>query len=108
MYTLDIPQLMIPAPELIETMTGSDVLLGEIIQTPVKIVFDNLGSDSIQVSLSYDDGQTLIPWKTFAGGTALILDADKYTFSKGVQLYANGAGGDFSVAYTYLKQWANS
>ncbi len=99
-----IHQQMLPATELIETMTGSNVLIGTLIQAPVKIIFDNLGTVSVRIFLSYDSGTTLIPWKTFAAGSALVLDDDLYTFSRGVRIYGNGASGNFSIAYTYINQ----
>jgi hypothetical protein len=102
--TLGIPQLMLPATELKATMTGSDVLIGTLLQTPLKLIFDNLGAVSIVLYLSFDGGVTKIQWKTFGGGTALILDDDLWTFPKGTSFYGNGASGDFSVAYTYVKQ----
>lgn len=97
------PQQMLPAPELIEVMTGSAVLIGELLYPPVKLIFDNLSSVSIQISLSLDGGSTLIPWKTFAAASALVLDDDIHIFPKGVQIFGTGASGSFSVAYTYVK-----
>jgi hypothetical protein len=97
-------QLMLPAEELIETMTGSDVLIGTLLQTPVKLIMDNQGSDTIVLSLSFDGGSTKIQWHTFPAGEAIILDDDLYAFPKGTQFYGNGASGDFSISYTYLKQ----
>ncbi len=102
--TLGIPQLMLPATELIATMTGSSVLIGTLLQTPLKLIFDNLGAVSIVISLSFDGGVSKIQWKTFGGGTAIILDDDLWTFPKGTSFYGVGASGDFSVAYTYVKQ----
>jgi hypothetical protein len=102
--TLGIPQLMLPAVELIATMTGSSVLIGTLLQTPLKLIFDNLGAATVVISTSIDGGVTLIQWKTFAGGTALILDDDLWAFTKGMSFYGNGASGDFSIAYTYVKQ----
>lgn len=85
-------------------MTGSDVLIGTLLQTPVKLIMDNQGDDAITLSLSFDGGSTKIQWKTFAAGTAIVLDDDLYAFPKGTQFYGNGASGDFSISYTYLKQ----
>jgi hypothetical protein len=97
-------QLLYPAPELIETMTGSDVLIGTLLFNPVKIIFDSLGAVNVQISVSYDNGVTKIPWKTFNGGSAIVIDDDLYTWSVGTQFYGNGASGDFSIAYLYLKE----
>ena len=104
MSTLGIPQLMLPAAELTATMTGSSVLIGTLLQTPVKIVFDNLSTVSVVISTSLDGGTTKTQWKTFSSGTAITIDSDLYAFPKGMQIYGNGASGDFSVAYTYIKQ----
>lgn len=104
MSIIGIPQLMLPAEELIETMTGTNVLIGKLLQTPIKIIFDSLSTVSVQISISYDGGSSSIPWKTFAAGSALVLDDDLWTFPKGCYIYGNGASGDFSVSYTYAKQ----
>lgn len=97
-------QLMYPAEELIETMTGSNVLIGTLLHNPVKLIFDNQGEDSVVIYISYDGGTTLIQWHTFPGGEAIIVDDDLYTLSKGAQFYGNGAAGDFSISYFYLKE----
>lgn len=104
MSTLGIPQLMLPGTELLATMTGSNVLIGTLLQTPIKLIFDNLGTVSTVISLSFDGGTTLISWKTFSSGTAIVLDDDLWTFPKGTSFYGNGASGNFSIAYTYAKQ----
>lgn len=97
-------QVMLPAPELIETMTGSNVLIGTLLFNPVKLVLDNQSTVSIVLSLSFDGGTTLIQWHTFPAGEGMILDEDLYSFPKGTSFYGNGASGDFSVSYCYLKQ----
>jgi len=104
MTILGIPQLMLPAEELIETMTGSDVLIGTLLQTPVKLIMDNQSTVSIVISLSFDGGSTMVQWHTFPAGEAIILDDDLYAFPKGTSFYGNGASGDFSISYTYIKQ----
>lgn len=104
MSTIGVPQLMLPATELKATMTGSSVLIGTLLQSPVKIIFDNLGEVSVIISTSLDGGTTKTPWKTFNGGTAIVLDDDLWAFPKGMSFYGVGASGDFSVAYTYIKQ----
>lgn len=97
-------QRAVAAPELIETMTGSSVLIGTLIASPVIIIFDNLGTDDVEITV--DD----IAWKTFPGGEALILDmranhgiAPNFTFDSGTSFYGNGAAGDFSISYLYAK-----
>ncbi len=95
---------MLPAEELIETMTGSSVLIGRLAFNPVKLIFDNLSGVTVVISISFDGGATKIQWKTFGGGTALVLDDDLYTFPIGTLFYGNGASGDFSISYCYLKQ----
>lgn len=97
-------QLMLPAEELIETMTGSDILIGTLLQSPVKLIMDNQSTVPVVLSISFDGGSTLIQWHTFPAGEAIILDDDLYSFPKGTQFYGNGASGDFSISYTYLKQ----
>lgn len=104
MTILGIPQLMLPAPELIQTMTGSSVLIGTLLQTPVKLIFDNQGTVSVVLSLSFDGGSSKIQWHTFPAGEAIILDDDLYAFPKGTSFYGNGASGNFSISYTYIKQ----
>ncbi len=97
-------QVMLPAEELIETMDGTNVLVGTFLKTPVKIVFDCQSTVSIVLYASIDGGASLIQWKTFTAGEVMVLDDDLYTFPKGMSFYANGASGDFSIAYTYLKE----
>jgi hypothetical protein len=94
------------AEELIATMTGSFILIGTLEFNPDIIIFDNLGSDSIEIST--DGGTTT--WKTFPAGEALVLDlrsaqgkAPYYSFDVGTSFYGNGASGDFSIAYIYSK-----
>ena len=104
MTILGIPQLMLPAPELIETMTGSNLLIGTLLETPVKLILDNQSTVSVVISISYDGGSSFIQWHTFPAGEAIILDDDLYAFPKGTSFYGNGASGDFSISYTYIKQ----
>lgn len=105
MSVIGIPQLMLPATELITAMTGSNVLIGQLLQTPLKLILDNQSTTSVVLSLSFDKGVTLIQWKTFAGEEGLVLDDDLWTFPKGTYFYGNGAAnGSFSIAYTYIKQ----
>jgi len=94
------------AAELIETMTGSFVLIGTLEFNPVIIIFDNQGSASVEIST--DGGTTT--WRTFPAGEALVLDlraahgtAPNYTFDVGTAFYGNGASGDFSISYVYAK-----
>lgn len=94
---------MLPDPELITAMTGSSVLIGTLLHTPVKLVLDNQSTAPVVLSISLDSGESLIQWKTFQGGEAIILDDDLYTFPKGTQFYGNGAAsGSFSISYTYI------
>jgi hypothetical protein len=99
-------QQMIPAPELITAMTGSSVLIGTLLHTPVKIILDNQSTASVVLSISLDSGESLTQWKTFSAGECLVLDDDLYTFPKGTQFYGNGAAsGSFSVAYTFINNF---
>lgn len=94
---------MLPAPELIQAMTASNVLIGTLLHPAVKIIFDNQSTSSVVISTSNDGGVTFIQWKTFAAGEALVLDDDLYTFMKGTSFYGNGAAtGNFSISYTYI------
>ena len=96
-------QQMLPAPELITAMTGSSVLIGTLLHTPVKLILDNQSTTPVVLSLSMDGGNTKIQWKTFSGGESLVLDDDLYTFIKGMSFYGNGAAnGSFTIAYTYI------
>lgn len=92
----------VPAEELLETMTGSWVLLGTLVEPPTMIIFDNFST--VNVAISFDGGTTT--WKTFAAGSALVLDSQAALslFVKGLGIYGNGASGDFSVSYVYRKQ----
>ncbi|CAB4132591.1 hypothetical protein UFOVP256_54 [uncultured Caudovirales phage] len=96
-------QQMLPAPELITAMTGSSVLIGTLLYTPVKLILDNQSTTSVVLSISLNGGETKIQWKTFSPGEAIVLDDDLYTFPKGTSFYGNGAAnGNFSVSYTYI------
>lgn len=101
MSTYILTQQMLPAPELIQTMTGSSVLIGTLLYPPVKLVLDNQSTDSIVLYIDIGGGQ--IQWHTFPAGEALILDDDIYSFPKGTKFYGNGASGNFSISYTYIK-----
>lgn len=102
--TLGYPQLMLPATELKATMTGASIFIGTLLQMPLKLILDNLSSVEVVLYLSYDGGTSKIQWKTFSGGTAIVLDDDLYAFPRGTSFYGVGASGDFSVAYTYITQ----
>lgn len=93
--------LMVPAPELIATMTGGSVLIGTLLYTPVKIVLDSQSTVSIVLSISERGLGPLISWKTFTPGEALILDDDLYTLPVGTTFYGVGASGNFSISYFY-------
>jgi hypothetical protein len=99
-------QQMLPAPELITAMTGTSVLIGTLLHTPVKLILDNQSTAPVVLSISLDNGESLTQWKTFSAGEAIILDDDLYTFPRGTQFYGNGAAsGSFSVAYTYINNF---
>lgn len=99
-------QQMLPAPELIVAMTGSSILIGTLLHTPVKIILDNQSTTAVVLSISLDQGESKTQWKTFSAGECLVLDDDLYTFPKGTQFYGNGtANGSFSVAYTYINNF---
>ena len=97
-------QLMLPAEELIETMTGSTVKIGTLLFNPVKLILDNQSSVAVVLYISFDNGSSLIQWHTFPAGEAIVLDDDLYSFPIGTTFFGNGASGDFSISYTYLKQ----
>ena len=98
-----LPQQMLPAPELIAAMNGSNVAIGTLLQTPVKLILDNQSTTSVVLSISLDSGESFIQWKTFSAGEAIILDDDIYTFPKGCIFRGNGAAnGSFSISYTYI------
>lgn len=97
---------MLPAPELITAMTGSSVLIGTLLHTPVKLILDNQSTTSVVLSTSLDGGESLTQWKTFSAGEALVLDDDLYTFPKGIAFYGNGAAnGNFSISYTFINNF---
>ena len=96
-------QQMLPAPELITAMTGSQVAIGMLLYTPVKIILDNQSTTSVVISINVGGTGTPVQWKTFSAGEALVLDDDLYTFPKGTIFLGNGAAnGSFSIAYTYI------
>src|SRR6185295_19285964 len=98
-------QLMLPAEELIEAMTGSAVLIGPLLFNPVKLIFDNQSDDVVILYMSMDGGTTMIQWHTFPAAEAMIIDDDLYTIPKGTQFYGDGDGaGNFSISYFYLKE----
>lgn len=97
-------QVMIPAPELIATMTGSPVTIGTLLFNPVKLILDNQSTVPVVLLISTNFGASFISWHTFPAGEAMILDDDLYTFPIGTVFQGNGASGNFSVSYTYLKQ----
>jgi hypothetical protein len=97
-------QQMLPAPELITAMTGSSVLIGTLLYTPVKLILDNQSTAPVVLSIS-NNGGGLIQWKTFSAGEAIVLDDDLYTFPLGTQFYGNGASGTFSISYTYINKF---
>ncbi len=95
-------QQMLPAPQLIAAMTGSNVSIGTLLFVPVKLVIDNQSTTAVVISIDVGGGQ--VQWKTFSGGEALVLDDDLYTFPKGTTFYGNGAAnGSVSISYTYIK-----
>jgi hypothetical protein len=99
-------QQMLPAPELITAMTGSSVLIGTLLHTPVKLILDNQSTTAVVLSISLDGGNSKTQWKTFSAGEALVLDDDLYTFPKGTSFYGNGAAnGSFSIAYTFVNNF---
>jgi len=98
------PGLMLPAAELKATMDGNSILIGTLVRTPLKIILNNLSTVEVVISISFDGGTTKISWMTFAAGQALVLDDDLWTFPLGASFYGVGASGEFSVAYTYIKQ----
>lgn len=98
-------QLMLPAAELIEAMTGSPVLIGELLFNPVKLILDNHSDDEVILYMSRDGGTTKIRWHTFPAAEAIVIDDDLYTLPKGTQFYGDGNGtGNFSISYFYLKE----
>lgn len=97
-------QRAVAAPQLIQTMTGSNLLIGTLVESPVIIIFDNLGTVDVVISIG------TVSWKTFQGGEALVLDlranlgvAPNFTFDKGTPFFGNGASGNFSISYLYAK-----
>jgi hypothetical protein len=82
-------------------------LIGVLAEQPVLIIFDNQSDNDVAIG---NDGSNV--WKTFQGGTALLLDmranhgvADNMTFRKGMGLYARGAKATtqqwFRISYVY-------
>lgn len=95
--------------ELLETMTGSPVLIGTLSENPVIIIFDN--QSTVPVAVSVNDATGTNVWKTFPAGEALVLDlrtqahlASNFTFDKGTSFYGDGASGDFSISYIAARE----
>lgn len=97
-------QVQLPAPELIATMTGSPVTIGTLLYNPAKLILDNQSTVSVVLSISTNFGASFIQWHTFPAGEAMILDDDLSSFPIGTVFQGNGASGNFSISYTYLKQ----
>lgn len=102
--SINISQRAKPAPQLTATMTGSAVFIGTLLFNPTIIIFDNLSTVAVTISI---DG---VSWKTFAAGSALVLDlraaqgrAPNYTFDIGTVFSGIGASGDFSISYLYAQ-----
>lgn len=96
-------QQMLPAPELITAMTGSNVLVGTLLHVPVKLILDNQSTTPVVLSIDVGGLGNQVQWKTFSAGEALVLDDDIYTFPSGTSFYGNGAAnGNFSISYTYI------
>ncbi len=104
--SINISQRAQFAEELLATMTGAAVLIGTLEFAPTIIIFDNLSTVNVEISI--DGGTTT--WKTFPGGEGLVLDlraahgiAPNYTFDVGTTFTGTGASGDFSISYIYAR-----
>lgn len=94
--------------ELLETMTGSAVLIGTLTQSPVILIFDNLSTVAVEIYVNGTSAEHL--WKTFPAGEAILLDcranhgvAPNFTFAVGTTFFGNGASGDFSISIIYAQ-----
>jgi len=96
--------LMVPAQELIATMTGVSVQIGTLTQNPCKLVLDNQSSVPVIISITKNGYGPLVQWKTFSAGEALVIDDDLYTLPIGTSFYGVGASGNFSISYFYTMQ----
>lgn len=104
---IDNSAIAVPAPQLIEAMTGSNVLIGSLIANPTILIMDNQSTTSVVISIND------VSWKTFTGGECLVLDlraahgnARNYSFKVGDTFYGNGAAnGDFSISYLYAQNF---
>lgn len=97
--------------ELLATMTGSAVLIGTLQFNPVIIMFDNLGTVPVSISVNDETGTNV--WKTFDASEAMVLDlrcqqgkAPNFTFDLGTTFFGNGASGDFSISYIAAKEFS--
>ncbi len=95
--------------ELLETMTGSVLLIGTLLYNPVIIIFDNQGTVPVAISVNDPTGSSV--WKTFPAGEAIVLDlrdkahlASNFTFDIGTSFYGNGASGGFSISYIAARE----
>lgn len=98
-----LPNLMLPAPELLATMDTTSKLIGTLLYAPIKLIFDNQSSVPVVLYVSLN-GADKILWHTFPAAEAIILDDDANTFPVGTQFYGIGASGNFSISYTYLNK----
>ena len=90
--------------QLKATMTGSPVLIGELVRNPVIMYFNNLGTVAVDISVNDSTGTDV--WMTFAPGQAISMDmrcqqgkASNFTADLGTSFYGNGASGDFAISY---------
>lgn len=99
-------EVILPGTEMIATMTGSNVLIGTLTQSPCMIIFDN--QSTVPVVISWDN----VVWKTFTAEEALVLDitanngaAATRVIGKGTSFYGNGASGNFSISFVYANPY---
>ncbi len=95
---------MVPAPELIATMSGGSVLIGTLLFNPVKLVMDNQSSVPVVLFISERGLGPLVQWHTFPAGEAIVLDDDINTLPIGTTFFGVGASGNFSISYFYTVQ----
>jgi hypothetical protein len=97
--------------QLKATMTGSIVLIGALVENPVIIYMNNLGTVDVDIYVDDPTGSG-DPWMTFFPGQAIAMDlrdkahlASNFTADLGTSFYGDGASGDFAISYIAAKEY---
>lgn len=107
---INLSQRAAPAPQLTinaASLTGTPALVGVLAFPQAIIIFDNMADVAVTITIG------TVSWKTFAAGSALVLDlranhgnAPNYSFDQGTPIFASGSAGtgSFTISYLYAKE----